>query len=126
MNYFLSTGSFFGLLAVMIGAFGAHGLENQLTTHALARYQTGVEYQFYHVGVLLIIGILLSQFQSKLLTLAGIFFTLGVILFSGSLYAYALTGIKLFGMITPLGGLCFLAGWGLLLTFSLKKKTIKD
>ena len=123
MNYFLSIGSLFGLLAVMIGAFGAHGLENQLTAHALARYQTGVEYQFYHVGALLIIGFLLNQFHSRLLTLAGMFFTLGIILFSGSLYAYAITGTKLFGMITPLGGLCFLAGWGLLLAFSLKKIT---
>ncbi len=119
MNYFLSIGALFGLLGVMIGAFGAHGLEGKLTAHALARFQTGVEYQFYHVGALLIIGVLLNQAQSSQLTLSGIFFTLGIILFSGSLYAYALTGTKFFGMITPLGGLCFLIGWGLLLAFSL-------
>jgi uncharacterized membrane protein YgdD (TMEM256/DUF423 family) len=121
MNYFLSIGSLFGLLAVMIGAFGAHGLEDKLTAHALARYQTGVEYQFYHVGALLIVGLLLSQTQSSILNLSGIFFTLGIILFSGSLYTYALTGSKFFGMITPIGGLCFLVGWGLLLAFSLKR-----
>ena len=121
MNYFLSIGSLFGLLAVMIGAFGAHGLEDKLTVHALARYQTGVEYQFYHVGALLIVGLLLSQTQSSILNLSGIFFTLGILLFSGSLYAYALTGSKFFGMITPIGGLCFLVGWGLLLAFSLKR-----
>jgi uncharacterized membrane protein YgdD (TMEM256/DUF423 family) len=121
MNYFLSIGSLFGLLAVMIGAFGAHGLEDKLTAHALARYQTGVEYQFYHVGALLIVGLLLSQTQSNILNLSGIFFTLGIILFSGSLYTYALTGSKFFGMITPIGGLCFLVGWGLLLAFSLKR-----
>ena len=61
MNYFLSIGALFGLLGVMIGAFGAHGLEGKLTAHALARFQTGVEYQFYHVGTLLIIGVLLNQ-----------------------------------------------------------------
>ncbi len=121
MNYFLSIGSFFGLLAVMIGAFGAHGLEGSLSAHALARYQTGVEYQFYHVGALLIVGLLLSQTQSNILTLSGIFFTLGILLFSGSLYTYALTGSKIFGMITPIGGLCFLIGWSLLLAFSLKR-----
>ena len=120
MNYFLSIGALFGLLGVMIGAFGAHGLEGKLTAHALARFQTGVEYQFYHVGALLIIGVLLNQAQSSQLTLSGIFFTLGIILFSGSLYAYALTGTKFFGMITPLGGLCFLIGWGLLLAFFLQ------
>ncbi len=120
MNYFLSIGATFGLLGVMIGAFGAHGLEGKLTEHALARFQTGVEYQFYHAGALLIIGLALSQAQSSQLTLSGIFFTLGIILFSGSLYAYALTGTKFFGMITPLGGLCFLIGWGLLLAFSIK------
>lgn len=120
MNYFLSIGALFGLLGVMIGAFGAHGLEGKLTAHALARFQIGVEYQFYHVGALLIVGLLLSQTQSIQLTLSGIFFTLGIILFSGSLYAYALTGTKFFGMITPLGGLCFLIGWGLLLAFSLQ------
>ena len=121
MNYFLSVGSLFGLLAVMIGAFGAHGLEDKLTVHALARYQTGVEYQFYHVGALLMVGLLLSQTQSSILNLSGIFFTLGILIFSGSLYAYALTGSKFFGMITPIGGLCFLVGWGLLLAFSLKR-----
>jgi len=122
MNYFLSIGALFGLLGVMIGAFGAHGLGGKPTAHALARFQTGVEYQFYHVGALLIIGVLLNQAQSSQLTLSGIFFTLGIILFSGSLYAYALTGTKFFGMITPLGGLCFLIGWGLLLAFSLQGK----
>jgi len=121
MNYFLTIGSLFGLLAVIIGAFGAHGLEGNLTVHALTRFQTGVEYQFYHTGALLITGLLLNQTQSKQLTLAGIFFTLGIILFSGSLYAYALTGTQFFGMITPFGGVCFLIGWGLLLAFSLRR-----
>ncbi len=122
MNYFLSIGSLFGLLAVVIGAFGAHGLEDKLTAHALTRYQTGVEYQFYHVGALLIVGLLVNQFTSKKLLLSGMFFTLGIILFSGSLYAYALTGLKAFGMITPIGGLFLMAGWVLLLMFAIREQ----
>ncbi len=125
MNYFLSAGAFFGLLAVIIGAFGAHGLENSLSEHALARYHTGVEYQFYHVGALLIVGLLSSlvaKQPSKQLALSGWFFIVGILLFSGSLYAYALTGNKTFGMITPIGGLGFIAGWIFLLSFSLRCK----
>ncbi len=123
MNYFLSAGTIFGLLAVIIGAFGAHGLESSLSEYALTRYHTGVEYQFYHVGALLIVGLLPSSMSvstSKLLTLSGWFFIAGILLFSGSLYAYALTGIKTFGMITPIGGFGFILGWIFLLLFSLK------
>lgn len=122
MNKFISTGAIFGLLAVIIGAFGAHGLEGSLGDSALDRYQTGVEYQFYHVGALLIVGILYEQIKAKSLSLSGIFFILGIIVFSGSLYAYSLTGIKAFGMITPIGGLFFIIGWVFLFIFSLKSK----
>lgn len=119
MNYFLTLGSIFGLLAVLIGAFGAHGLEDSLSEHALARYHTGVDYQLYHVGALLVVGLLSSQIQSKQLIISGWFFIVGIILFSGSLYIYALTGNKVFGMITPLGGFGFIIGWVFLLLFSL-------
>jgi len=122
MNTFLSLGTLFGLLAVIIGAFGAHGLENTLTEHALSRYHTGVEYQFYHVSALLILGILSTQFSSipRSIILSGVFFTLGIILFSGSLYLYAITGITQFGMVTPIGGLAFILGWVFLLAFAVK------
>ena len=124
MNKYITIGAFFGMLAVIIGAFGAHGLENMLSTNALERYHTGVEYQFYHVGALLIIGILFNQDNkrhSRLLKFAGIAFTLGIILFSGSLYLYALTGIAKLGMITPFGGLAFIIGWFLLFLIGIKK-----
>ena len=124
MNRFLLLGSLFGMLAVIIGAFGAHGLEKSITAHALQRFHTGVEYQFYHVGALLIIGLLSFHHEKlpRLLNISGIAFLLGIILFSGSLYLYALTGNTKFGMITPIGGLSFIIGWICLLLFSLKSK----
>jgi uncharacterized membrane protein YgdD (TMEM256/DUF423 family) len=124
MNRFLSLGALFGLLAVIIGAFGAHGIENSLSEHALARYHTGVEYQFYHVMALLILGVISSQHQTtpKLIKLSGVFFIAGILLFSGSLYLYALTGNTKFGMVTPIGGLAFILGWVFLLIYAVKNK----
>ena len=123
MNTFLSLGSLFGLLAVIIGAFGAHGLENSLSAHALARYHTAVEYQFYHVAALIALGLLASKHHAlpPILKISGFSFVLGILLFSGSLYLYALTGITKFGMITPIGGLAFIVGWACLLIYSFKK-----
>ena len=126
MNFFLVAGSLFGFLAVGIGAFGAHGLEGLITEHALSRYHTGVNYQFYHVIALLLIGVLSPQHQNnKLLSLSGYSFMAGIILFSGSLYLYAFTGITTFGMVTPFGGLAFLAGWASLFFFGLKSTNQK-
>ena len=118
MNRFLSLGALFGLLAVIIGAFGAHGLEGSLSEHALARYHTGVEYQFYHVMALLVLGVLPSTPSSELIKFSGFSFVAGIILFSGSLYLYALTGITTFGMVTPIGGLAFIVGLILLLIYA--------
>ncbi len=125
MNTFLSLGSLFGLLAVIIGAFGAHGLEDSLSANALARYHTGVEYQFYHVMTLLVVGLLVSKHNTmpRILKLSGYAFVIGILLFSGSLYLYALTSITKFGMITPIGGLAFIVGWVCLLIYSFKYKT---
>ena len=122
MNTFLVLGSLFGLLAVIIGAFGAHGLENNLTEYALARYHTGVEYQFYHVMALLILGVIVSPLSTipSLIQYSGIAFTVGILLFSGSLYLYALTGIAKFGMVTPIGGIAFIVGWICLLIYAIK------
>lgn len=100
-----------GFLAVACGAFGAHGLKDLLEPHLYATYQTGVEYQFYHTFALLFIALAPSDLSSKYLGWAGIAFTLGILLFSGSLYLLALTGIKVLGAITPLGGVAFLCGW---------------
>lgn len=103
-----------GGLAVMLGAFAAHGLKNKLSPEMLSAFKTGVDYHFYHTFALALIG--LSLFlqgvdQSQYLTWAAICFGVGIIFFSGSLYLLAITGKKIFGPITPLGGLFFIAGW---------------
>ena len=121
MKKFLLLGSLFALLAVIFGAFGAHGLEHTITDEKiLARFHTGVEYQFYHAFGILIIALLLKEGKSTLLNSAGFAFVTGIILFSGSLYLYVLTGNKMFGMITPIGGLFFIIGWVLMIIFAYK------
>lgn len=111
----LLCGSLGGLLGVVLGAFGSHGLAKRLTPEMLAVWKTAVEYQFYHSLALLAVGLLLTQQpQSSLANWAGASFALGILLFSGSLYTLALTGIKPLGAVTPVGGLAFIAGWALL------------
>lgn len=107
----LLTGAVFMALAVVIGAFGAHGLKSHLSTEMLQTYKTGVEYHFYHALGLLLIGILAINSPNTFFTWSAIFLVFGIILFSGSLYTLAITGIKKFGTITPLGGLSFICGW---------------
>jgi len=111
---FLSLGSISGALAVMIGAFGAHGLKGKLTEEMLAIYKTGVEYHFYHTLALLAVGLVALHFKSPLLTASGYSIAAGIVIFSGSLYALSISGIRVLGAITPIGGLCFIAGWVLL------------
>ncbi|MBD2857833.1 DUF423 domain-containing protein [Spongiibacter sp. KMU-158] len=102
----------FGFLAVALGAFGAHGLKSQLTPAMLEVYQTGVQYHFFHALALLLLGVLLRQGMNHSgLTAAAWLFSIGIVIFSGSLYALAITEIKILGAITPIGGLLFLAGW---------------
>ena len=96
-----------GFTAVAIGAFGAHGLREKLSTEMLEVYKTGVLYQFIHTIVLLILS-LTDFIKTKT---SSIFFLIGIILFSFSLYIYSTSGIKFFAMITPVGGVCFLLGW---------------
>lgn len=98
-------------LAVAIGAFGAHGLKAHLSQEMLQTYRTGVEYHFYHALGLLLIGVLSVVYPSNILNWSAFLLTLGTILFSGSLYLMAITGIKWLGAITPIGGLSFIAGW---------------
>ena len=96
-----------GFTAVAIGAFGAHGLKEKLADDMLEIYKTGVLYQFIHTIVLLILS--LTNFIKT--NVASVFFLVGIILFSFSLYVYSISGVKVFAMITPLGGVCFLIGW---------------
>ncbi len=117
---FLTIASTSGLLAVAFGAFGAHALKTRLDAYALGVFETAVQYQFYHSLALLGVGILLlHQPQVALLRSSGWLFLVGMILFSGSLYLLALSGVKWLGAVTPLGGLAFIAGWGCLLAASL-------
>ncbi|MCP4597411.1 DUF423 domain-containing protein [Neptuniibacter sp.] len=103
-----------GFLAVVLGAFGAHGLKSQLEPALYLVYQTGVEYQFYHTLALLFLVLTPQWVEEKPLRWAGVAFSLGILLFSGSLYLLAITGIRSLGAITPIGGVAFLVGWGLL------------
>jgi uncharacterized membrane protein YgdD (TMEM256/DUF423 family) len=111
---FITLGALSGFLAVAAGAFGAHALRDRLTTAMLDVFQTGVTYQMYHALALVGVGILLARFStdgSAWLTAAGWLFVGGSVLFSGSLYALALSGTTWLGAITPLGGIAFLVGW---------------
>ncbi len=112
----LKAGALFAGLAVIFGAFGAHALKAKLAPDQLAVFQTGVQYQFYHSFALLLTGVIFSTFPVKQVKLAGTFFIIGILLFSGSLYAMSLlsiSGISLgpVGIITPIGGLMFILGW---------------
>lgn len=101
----------FGFTGVGLGAFAAHGLKGQLSAEYLAVFQTGVHYQMLHALALLGLAALWQRLGGRLLTAAGVCFCVGILLFSGSLYALTLSGISALGMITPMGGLTFLAGW---------------
>nr|CAA6828550.1 MAG: COG2363 [uncultured Thiotrichaceae bacterium] len=125
-NRFLLLGACFGMLAVIFGAFGAHALEKIMSEQMLQRYHTGVEYQFYHVFALLITGLLQQHLSHRALKIAGIAFASGILLFSGSLYLYTFTGIKAFGMVTPIGGLAFIIGWICLITAIASNSSLKN
>jgi uncharacterized membrane protein YgdD (TMEM256/DUF423 family) len=103
-----------GGLSVILGAFGAHALKDKLTPEMLAVFKTGVEYQFYHSIALALVGLSLivqGAEEGQFLLWAALCFGIGVVFFSGSLYMLALTKKKIFGPITPLGGLFFILGW---------------
>tara|TARA_R110000782_G_scaffold95050_1_gene178933 strand:+ start:573 stop:947 length:375 start_codon:yes stop_codon:yes gene_type:complete len=104
--------SFSGFTSVALGAFAAHGLRDRLPDNLLSAFQTGVQYQLVHTMALIGIALLLLRWpESTLFRFSGGLFVLGMLLFSGSLYALALTGIGKLGIITPFGGVTFLLGW---------------
>jgi uncharacterized membrane protein YgdD (TMEM256/DUF423 family) len=114
-NPFLPLGALAGMLAVVFGAFGAHALRNRLDDYALGIYETAVQYHFYHALALLAVGLLsVQQPQVPLLRASGWLFTLGLLVFSGSLYLLAASGMRWLGAVTPLGGLALVAGWACL------------
>ncbi len=107
-----------GFLAVALGAFGAHFLKTRLDAYSLSVFKTGVDYQMYHSLALGFVALWMSRSPSSLLSNAGIAFIVGMFIFSGSLYLLAFTGVKMWGAVTPLGGLSFLVGWVLLIVNS--------
>lgn len=118
---FLVAGIVFAMLAVVLGAIGAHALKSRVSADMVAVFQTGVQFQFYHALALMLVALIAAHIQSSLVVFSGYLMIAGVVCFSGSLYALALTGIKLFGPVTPLGGLCFIASWLLLLVAVVKE-----
>ncbi|HIK26911.1 MAG: DUF423 domain-containing protein [Oscillatoriaceae bacterium SKW80] len=117
IRIFLAVAAIFGGFSVAAGAFASHALKNYLNEQSIAIFETGVRYQMYHSLALLLVALLLTHAELPLptaLIASGIAFISGIVIFSGSLYALSLSGIKWLGAITPLGGAAFLIGWGCL------------
>jgi len=114
---YLITASLLAALAVILGAFGAHGLKQIVPPETVSTFETGVRYQFYHSFALIATGILFDKGRKSWMKFAGISFILGIVLFSGSLYLLTIikatdtVGLNKIGIITPFGGLFFIAGW---------------
>ncbi|MEY3332969.1 MAG: hypothetical protein RLZZ176_1269 [Cyanobacteriota bacterium] len=115
-QFFLTIAAIFGGLSVAGGAFGAHALREKISERSLEIFDTGARYQMYHAIALLLVAILMSRLETPptALLVSGWLFIIGVVIFSGSLYALSLTGIKSLGAVAPLGGLALMAGWGAL------------
>jgi len=103
------------MLGVILGAFGAHGLKNSISESMMANYQTGVQYHLIHTLALLGTALASARLRKNTVVLAGWFFAGGIVIFSGSLYLMALTDMRWLGAITPIGGVCLIIGWLLLL-----------
>lgn len=121
MKIFIIIGAINAFLSVALGAFGAHGLEGKVEPKYLEIWKTGVQYQMFHAAGMILVGILIGQVQaSSLLNWSGWMMLAGTVIFSGSLYALTLSGVKVLGAITPIGGVAFLAGWVLLVLAAMK------
>lgn len=123
-QFFLAIAAAFGGLSVGAGAFASHALREKMTERSLEIFETGARYQMYHALALLFVALLISreEFSQPALIASGWTFIIGIVIFSGSLYALSLTGIKIIGAITPLGGAAFIAGWGALAIAALNFK----
>ena len=111
---FVILGSLNAALAVILGAFGAHMLKNQLSENLMTTFQTANQYHFFHALGLFAVAFIASHTNSKLVKWSGFLMFIGIILFSGSLYILSITGIKWLGAITPIGGIAFIGAWILL------------
>lgn len=110
----IAIAAIFGLISVIAGAAGTHALRDTIDASALRTFETAARFQMYHALALLGIGILFMRWQTRILTASAILFTIGITLFSGSLYILALSGIGIFGAIAPIGGISLMAGWATL------------
>jgi uncharacterized membrane protein YgdD (TMEM256/DUF423 family) len=108
---FMFVGALMGFVGVGLGAFGAHGLKGRLPAEMLAVFETGVRDQMYHALALLVLGAMMTRLEGRAVVVAGWSFTAGILIFSGSLYALALSGVTMLGAVTPIGGVAFLIGW---------------
>ena len=119
---FLLCGSAFAGLGVILGAFGAHALRKFLDPAMLSAWQTGVLYQMIHALALIILAVLVRDTPDKVFVYAGYCLIAGILLFSGSLYLLSTTGLRIFGPVTPIGGIAFIVGWILFFTASLRSE----
>lgn len=110
LNWF-AVGALTGAAGVLLGAFGAHALKARVSGPMLDVFETGVRYQMYHALALLAVGFAVTRWPGPATNVAGWLFLVGIAIFSGSLYVMTLTGARWLGAITPLGGLCLIAGW---------------
>ena len=123
-RYWIGLGAVFGLLSVVAGALGVHALRDTLDPGALNTFQTAARFQMYHALALVLTGLLVDRWPSRMLVAAGWLFTTGVVVFCGSLYILALTGIGLFGAVAPVGGLGLIGGWALQILSVFKKRKV--
>lgn len=108
---FLMIGTLSAGLSVAAGAFGAHALRDKVEPRLLEVFETGARYQMYHALAIIAVGLIASRWPSGLVSSAGWLFVAGTVFFTGSLYAMTFTGVRALGAITPIGGVCFIAGW---------------
>ncbi len=113
-TFWTGLGAVFAATGVLLGAFGAHALKVRVAPEDLAIFETGVRYQMYHALALLGVGFVASKVDANLLKICGWLFTVGILIFSGSLYALVLSGVRVLGAITPIGGVCLIVAWTLL------------
>lgn len=123
MKFWLVAGAISGFLSVALGAFAAHGLQSRVGPAEIAVFETGARYQMYHALALLAVAWIAAQGGGTWATVAGWAFVIGTILFSGTLYYLGLTGSRALVMVTPVGGLAFLAGWAALAAAALSLRT---
>ena len=119
---FIIIGALSGGIGVAAGAFGAHALRARLEPRMLEVFETGARYQMYHAIAMLAAAWIVTRFPGALSNASGSLFLAGTLLFSGSLYAMALTGVRALGAITPLGGVCFIAGWACLALAAMRQR----